>query len=824
MAKGSNLAVLAGAALALFASPPAEAEDPAAAAEIPEIEVIGIAPLQGTGVDPDQVPGNIHLVDPAALKPLNAYSLTDLLSERIDSATVVEAQNSPFQQTLLYRGFTASPQLGEPQGLAIYQNGVRVNEAFGDTMQWDLVPEAAIDQVDVVSTNPVFGLNALGGALAIRLKNGFDFAGAEAEAMGGYFERAGGSVQLGRAVGNVGAYLAAERHHDGGWRNDSPSDVARLYTDLGLLGERFSANLNLVLADTDLTGNGVVPEELLAENRRAQFTIPDVTENRLVFATANGSHDLSDTISVQGSLHFRKLIQRRLNGDETNAANCDLDAPTQAAVAGDPGLAAIGNGAAVAANPNGFICTEDDDPEFVLDQNGNAIAQFADHYGANNTSSTITNGWGASLQATDDDTLLGHDNLFVAGASFDWGLTRFHSESGLGEMILSDRSVRAQQFPFLNTGVYFADAGGGAVALGDVGPARAKAVNRYYGVYVSDTFSVNDEFAITLAGRYNRAEIELRDHLDSFVPRTSDLNGSHRFSRFNPAIGMTHKIAPLNATLYAGYSESNRAPSPAELSCADPDAPCSLPNAFVADPPLEQVVGRAVEVGLRGGLSDLPQDATLDWRLGAFWSKNDNDILFVSAGPGIGSGFFRNVGDTDRKGVELGLDGSWGPVSAFFSYSLVAATFGSSFTVNSPHHPAAVDDEILVELGDDIPGIPDHSIKLGADYGFLDGWSVGGTLIAASGVYLRGDEANLLEKTDPYAIVNLRGSYAWSESVELFVQIDNVFNTDYETFGALGAVADEVPIHELPEGIASPRFLGPGQPFGAFAGLRLRLN
>jgi len=59
----------------------------------------------------------------------------------------------------------ASPLQGVAQGVAFYQNGVRVNEAFGDTVNWDAVPQVAIARMDVWSSNPVLGLNALGGAV-----------------------------------------------------------------------------------------------------------------------------------------------------------------------------------------------------------------------------------------------------------------------------------------------------------------------------------------------------------------------------------------------------------------------------------------------------------------------------------------------------------------------------------------------------------------------------------------------------------------------------------------------------------------------------------
>ena len=85
-----------------------------------------------------------------------------------------------------YRGFTASPVEGTPQGLAVYQNGVRINEVFGDTVNWDLIPSNAINGVTVVSGNPLYGLNALGGALNISMKDGFSYQGVESDTRAGF--------------------------------------------------------------------------------------------------------------------------------------------------------------------------------------------------------------------------------------------------------------------------------------------------------------------------------------------------------------------------------------------------------------------------------------------------------------------------------------------------------------------------------------------------------------------------------------------------------------------------------------------------------------
>lgn len=834
---------------------------------LPDIEVIGVSPIAGTGVDVRAVPRAVEVIDSGeAQDRLQPFTMTHMLEQSLSSVNAFDVQNNPYQKNITYRGFTASPLLGESQGIAVYQNGVRVNEPFGDVVQWDLVPENAIQRIELMSSNPVFGLNAQGGSLAMRMKDGFSFQGVSAEAFGGYFGRGGVNFEFGASNETAAVYFAADKQHDPGWRNRSRSDLDRLYLDAAYQDERLGARFNFVRADNFLNGNGLSPVELLNENRRAVFTWPDRTINDLIFGTAEGSYQISDTVSIQTNFYFRRMIRETFNGDEVEAESCgEVDNVSNATIAADPALAALvgaeGNNAALAIQANGgvsadggavdFICEEGEvegesgELEIILDQNGLPIQNFAPFYGAANTSATITKGFGFTTQANIDEQLFGQDNNFVIGVSYDQGLTEFHNESFL-RLLTLDRTVEPfsggpDPINFAVLEIEFDDANDNDVidageideiefGPGELLPSRLKARNRYAGGFFSNTFYATDDLAFTLGGRFNYALIELVDEFDSFVDITRDesLNGTHRFARFNPSGGVAYTFSDWNTTYYFSYAENNRAPTPAELTCADPNSPCRLPNAFVADPPLEQVVSRTFETGLRGRMPDswLGGVTTLDWNLGAFSTSNEDDIIFISASQvSLGAGFFQNVKKTKRQGLEIGLSGRAGRVGWFADYSYIEATFEDAFAVASPNHPLADGNgEIFVQPGDNIPGVPEHNFRAGVDVSVLPNWVVGANLLASSGVYLRGDEANLLERTDPYAVVNLQTSYALADWIEVFGRIDNVFDTEYETFGVLGETGDEVPIFELPGGITDPRFLSPGHPFAAFVGVRVRLN
>ena len=791
---------------------------------LPDIKVFGTTPLLGTGISQDQVPSNPQTLSTEDLERYPARSLTEQIDRQLGSVAVIDVQNNPYQKDVRYRGFAASPLLGESQGIAVFQNGVRINEAFGDTIQWDLVPEAAVRRMDLVNSNPAFGLNALGGAIAIDMHDGFTFQGAEGEAYGGWWERYGTEVQVGHSNEKWAAYIAADRHSDGGWRNNSPSDLTRLYTDVGLRGEEFQVDLNFTYADTELFGNGPTPVELLKINRRSLFTHPDITDNEIFFVQADGNYDVSENASVQGNTYFRRLLRTTLNLDESDAEDCTANAGTFGA---DGNLAgSVGNGGAVqAANGAGFLCGEEAN-ELLIDQFGNAIPSFAGTYAAKNTSSTQTISYGGGVQATFESDVMEMENLFVFGGSVDFSQTEFHNEQFLVTMTL-ERSFVETASPILNIQSYEALGAGGDLEAGDATPAKIKNFTRHLGIFATDTLSVTDELAVTLAARFNHTETDTTDQFDINAERLGSLQGTHNFSRVNPAAGVTYLFPDFGTTAYVGAAQNTRAPTPAELGCADPAAPCRFPNAFVADPPLDQVVSTTFEAGLRGKIPGLPSNLDINWNAGLFTTTNADDIIFINSGTGTGSGFFKNVGDTRRRGLEAGINGGWGRMGWFANYSFVEATFQANFDVAAANHPLSASfggSSIPVQKGDDIPGIPDHTFNLGVDYDLFDSFIIGGTMNARSGVYLRGDEGNFLGKTNSYAVVNAHASYEVAEAVELFARLENLFDTNYETFGVLGETGTNVPIHELPNGVVNPRFLSPGQPFAAYIGVRIRLN
>src|SRR3569833_3846340 len=225
----------------------------AAEGDAPSNETVATAPapLHGSRLPRDHVPMNVLTVTAEELRGSQALDLTEYMSDQSGSVAVNGVQSNPLQPDLQYRGFTASPLVGAPQGLSVFLNGMRLNEAFGDTVNWDLIPTDAIRSMNLLpGANPLFGLNTLGGAMSLETKTGFSDPGTQLHLSGGSFLRR--QVELGTGGhGDKFAYFFAGRYFgEEGWRDDSPSRTVGAFFSGSYSGGPSFVDLILSAADS----------------------------------------------------------------------------------------------------------------------------------------------------------------------------------------------------------------------------------------------------------------------------------------------------------------------------------------------------------------------------------------------------------------------------------------------------------------------------------------------------------------------------------------------------------------------------------------------
>ena len=762
------------------AVPPSPAAQPeSGVTTLPNVTIISATPLLGSGLDRDRVPEETSVLSGRDIARDGYPDALRALDETVPGLTLDSASGNQFQPSLLYHGFNASPLQGNAQGLAVYLDGERFNQAFGDTVNFDLIPDIAIDRLQIEGSNPVFGLNAIGGSLAVQTKDGFRYHGGEADILGGSFGQVEGQVQYGRQdkAGTQALYVAGTVLHQDGWRDLQSSQIDTLFADYGLRTDRAEIHLKLTAADNILDGPGTSPVQLLAADPAAQFTSPNVIANKYVNLNVSASYDLDDTTSLQAVAYYDYFQQRVVNGNTGNDAPCD---DGSGLLCSAPGVPSTTRGGAPI-------------PDFL---GGGPYSQLDDQ-------TTSTNGYGASLQAASTRAVLGLPNHLVAGGSYDGAQVGFGATAFLGGLT-ADRA-------YFGPGVVIDEPGQNA-------PVRVATTNSYLGLFASDTLDLTPRLALTVSGRFNNAEIDL-DDLGAGADQAAigSLSGQHSYSRFNPGAGATWRIAPW-LSAYAGYFEANRTPTPAELSCASPQSPCSLANFFVGDPDLKQVVSRSVEAGLRGQARPRPGVA-IGYDLSLFRASLDDDIAFINSAT-LGRAYFSNIGQTRRQGLDATLSYTDRRLLAYASYSYTDATFRSGFTEGSGSSPAAdANGNIAIRPGDRLPGIPAHLLKLGATYKATPAWSVGATAIVASGQVLFGDEANLTPHLPGYATLNLDTAYQITPRVQLFALARNVTAQRYYTYGTFSPTAS-VFLSQAP-GATNPRAYSIAAPIAGFGGVRV---
>ena len=792
----------------------------------PRIRIV--SPLPGVGIDREQAATNIQSATAKEIAESRAVNITEFMNNSMQSVSINDYAGNPFQQDLNFRGFTASPMIGTPQGISVYLDGVRVNEAFGDVVNWDLLPMNAIASMDLLpGSSPLFGLNTLGGALAIRTKTGFTDNHARGEVMAGAWGRQ--QVQLSNGINNgtVGLFTAYNHFEEDGWRQNSPSNLRQLYNNLTLRLPKGEINLSALNVETALTGNGLVPFEMAETSRKWVFTSPDESGNKLDHYNLNGRWDVSDYISVSAMAYKRRMHQTALSGDAYDEVN-GLEAGSSYHLTGLFNLSNLNQSA---------------------------------------------KGW--TLQAMFD--LDKHQ--ITAGATYDSSDIRFLQSQQLAEMTL-DREIYYVD-PALYDEAWVIEAAKRPIIRNNLtGSSRTK------GVFFSDTWSPVDNLHITYGARFNWANVKnklisdrglslynfgpqhfspSRDHCKrgsgDGLARWVCSDGDYDYRSFNPSIGIVWQAVD-SLSMYGNISRGARVPTVIELGCARDYAAdnsngstnyqygCSIPTSLSADPYLKQVRSTAYEIGMRG------RQDQYSWNIGLFRTELKDDILFMPLGR-KNRGVFDNFGETLRQGVEMGFQGEVGRSRFGVNYTYLLATFESPATAINPNnssHIVGSNLQTLVNIkpGDSLPGMPRHIVQANWNYRFSDRFDAMLQMIMHSFSYVRGNENNehqprsagnyyvginkvdkydyLGKGTTPgYAIFNLRASYRFDGGFTLFVKADNIFDKKYATAGDLGRTpfdgggnyrrqADGEVLYN------NTTFIGPGAPRAVWIGLAYDLD
>ena len=747
------------------------------------INVISTTPLPSIGLPLNIIPANIQIFDSKDLRNQPGVTFADQLINNAQGVTFSETQGNPWQPDVMFRGFSASPLAGTPQGMSVYVDGVRVNEAFGDTVHWDLIPNFAIQNMQIVpGSNPVYGLNTLGGAIAIQTKDGRNNRGVAIEAEGGSWGRKRALAQFGGVSkdGSIDYFFGAQNITEDGWRKHSPTHINQTFGKIGWQNESSKIDLSWIGAKNNMIGNGLTPIDMLGISREEVHTTPDQTKNYLNHIALNASHWLNNNVMLSGNMYHRTSNRKTLNGDLNDDYN-----PEALDGAGE-------------CKPTGDLTEENCSP------------------GIMNRSRIKQRNMGFNLQSAFNQDIWGKKNQFITGVGYDLALTRLKQTEQLNAVEEDEPVIGETWFDSRRMPINLSNEIETEVNLG----GRARTMS----LFATDTLSLTQSWHLTASARYNHTKVSNRDHITATGSDTS-LSGDHHFNRVNPSLGIT--FTPNDQlSVFASYSESNRAPTSIELGCANPNVPCKLPNAMAGDPPLNQVVAKTYETGLRGKLTE-----TFKWNTSIYRTMNHDDIHFIQSST-IGSlGYFDNVGRTKRQGFDLGLTGVIDKLFLRAGYSFVSAKYDSDLTlINEVNSTAgAGDGEFQVRKGNYLAGIPKHQFKLRAQYEVLPKWTVGTNVVYYSDQFVHGNDNNshvsgalTPGKLSGYTVVNLDSQVDVGQGWKVFAKAINIFDKDYYSAGRLGETyfSSSGAWNGLDTGERSLTSVVPGAPRAGWIGVR----
>ena len=787
------------AALAVTAIVPGVAQ----ADDAPPAQIVVTAPPSGSTAVLADTPVNAQILSGDALDRQGHANLADLLDANLGSVTLSNGTGSPYQSDVSYRGFQATSLLGSPTGLSVWLEGVRMNEPFGSIVNWDLIPMNAIGAVEVLpGSNPLFGLNTLGGALVLTTKNGVDNGGLGIMAQGGSFARRGAQAEAGGTLAGraLDWFVAGNYDDQDGYRWYTHTRVSQAYGKLRWHGTSAKAELGLIWADSALNGTQGLPLSMLG-TPQAAYTWPDTVANTQLVINLKADTRLSSSLRLSGNLYYRR------SGSHSRNSNASLGQYCDGVIYDCSGLALGGTALDLYAG-NPFMAGSAANAGFAPYRGTLPIHDFTSGVNTTLVISDIhqhTIGGNGLLNLDAPVGSVSHD--LDLGGSFETAAIRYAQGTDLA------RLVNYQTIPMPWNDLYGSDTGfEGSPLINSVAIASR---NTSFDVFVRDRIRLTPALGLTAALGYEFTHLSLGGSNATLLdpggsyrwtgsdgntyynpayigasywnaatgalasatvpeggtagPEIDPVKGAHSYHRFNPSIGLTWNPRQ-DLGFFASYSEAMRAPTAIELACADPATPCSLPTGFNGDPNLKAVLAHSVELGARGTMLE-----RVGWNAAAYRTLVDNDIQFIYAPSGLG--YFANLGKTVRKGFELGVNADFARVHLAANYGYVAATYRDSF----------IDAEgQMVTPGSRITGIPRQSFKLRGTFDPTTTVVLGANLIMVSSQYAHGDEANVDVAVPGHTLVNLDVHVTPAPHVELFGKVTNLFDVHFATFGVMG--------------------------------------
>jgi iron complex outermembrane receptor protein len=284
--------------------------------ELPPIEVVGsIAPAAGPTIG-SGVPARVTTLDEAQVDAYEPRILSDALKS-VAGFSTYDDLGSPYKLNLASRGFYSSPVVGLPQGLAVFLDGVRMNEPEASQVNFDLLPMDHIQRIEILSGNgSLLGRNALGGAINLVTARGTGPTSGTVELSGGSFGAARGEAHVsGKARNGMDWYVGGNYNREDGWRQETGDEGYQGFVNLGKLGETSGIRFQGFYARDRAEPAGSLPESIFAEHADSNLTTGDY-ENLWAYQGSVQAYKQFGLGRASATVYFRRHRAERFNANQ----------------------------------------------------------------------------------------------------------------------------------------------------------------------------------------------------------------------------------------------------------------------------------------------------------------------------------------------------------------------------------------------------------------------------------------------------------------------------------------------------------------------------
>ena len=313
MKRGLSIPV-AGLLLLLGASARSDAAEKSPAPGLVETVRVTASRLPGTAEEASRVPAHVTVYTGEEIRASGAATLQQFLALRSDFVVFDEVGNG-IESTADLRGFNTGSLA---TSALVVVDGVRINEPDTGYVNFELIPLADVERVEVIrgSSSALFGEGGLGGVINVATRRGAEASRLDATVSGGSDSTLSAAVSSGGRIGRLSYYGGLSHRASDGFRENSGYRLSSFQGSTEwALSDRQSFGLDLTAGTNHLDQPGALTAaELREDPTGSPFNRLDFSATDLVLPSLHYRLLLEGGLSLASRLSFRDTAEDGFNG------------------------------------------------------------------------------------------------------------------------------------------------------------------------------------------------------------------------------------------------------------------------------------------------------------------------------------------------------------------------------------------------------------------------------------------------------------------------------------------------------------------------------